>query len=442
MALIDFVRYDGGPNVFAWKFPNTELSTATQCVVNESQEAVFFKGGQALDVLGPGRHTLSSANIPIIGNLFKLPFGGNSPFQVEVWYTNKAHSLDIKWGTATAIQLKDPMYKIFVPVRSNGQFGIQINESKMFLTKLVGTMSVFDKTNVVNFFRGLYITKVKDSIASYVIKKGISFLEINAYLDELSEHMKERIKPTMDEYGISLVNFYVNDISVPEDDPAVIKLKEALAKKAEMDIIGYSYAQERSFDTLEGAATNQGAASSGLMGAGMGLGMGAGIGGPMGAHMGGLVQNINTKELKKCSDCNAEMEKTARFCPVCGFDTLKSQTEVRTTEAVTKKPSDSIICTECGSVIPKNSKFCTQCADSVDPCPFCGADIKKGSLACHECGKELPKNCPKCGTPITNKNAKFCPECAVPLIKKCKKCGTEIIGTPKFCPECAEPINN
>ena|GEM_PF-4672834 len=111
-------------------------------------------------------------------------------------------------------------------------------------------MPVFDKDNILKFFRGLYLTKAKDSISSYLIKKGVSILEINAYLDELSEHLKERIMPTLDEYGIKLLNFYVIDINVSEDDHAVKKLKDALSKKAEMNIVEYNYVQECSFNTL------------------------------------------------------------------------------------------------------------------------------------------------------------------------------------------------
>ncbi|HCF49369.1 MAG TPA: antifreeze protein type I, partial [Syntrophomonas sp.] len=279
MALVEVVKYNGTPDVFAWKFPSEELGNWTQLIVNESQEAVLFKGGQALDVFPSGRHTLETANIPILNNIINLPFGGHSPFTAEVWYVNKVHSLDVKWGTASPIQLQDPKYKVFVPLRSFGQFGIRIEDSKKFLIKLVGTLPVFDKENLGNYFRGLYLTKAKDSIASYLINKQISLLEINAYLDELSDHIKAKMVPVLDDYGIQLINFYVNDINVPEDDPAVIQLKSALAKRAEMDIVGYNYIQERSFDTLEGAATNPGSIQSGMMGAGIGLGMGVGVGG-------------------------------------------------------------------------------------------------------------------------------------------------------------------
>lgn len=428
MAIVEVVKYNGNPDVFAWKYPSEELGTWTQLIVNESQEAILFKGGQALDLFPSGRHTLSTANIPFLNKIINLPFGGRSPFTAEVWYVNRVYSLDIKWGTATPIQIQDPKYKVFVPLRSFGQFGIQIEDSRKFLIKLVGTLPIFDKTNILKYFRGLYLTKVKDAISSYLINKQVSVLEINAYLDELSEHLMEKIKPTLEEYGIKLVNFYVNDINVPEDDSAVIKLKEALAKRAEMDIVGYSYAQERSFDTLEGAATNPGSASSGIMGAGIGLGMGFGIGGGIGTQMGEITQNISTAQDKKqCPSCKASMNINTRFCGECGCDTQSFEKE---------KSKDSVTCSNCGSVFSVKMKFCPECGNSYNPCPKCKADVKDGAKVCQECGNPMPVPCPNCGMLIENENIKFCPECGTSLIRKCSGCGTEIKDTPKFCPEC------
>jgi len=378
MAVIAVVKYNGGPDVFAWKYPSEELGTWTQLIVNESQEAILFKGGQALDVFAAGRHTLTTANIPLLCNFVNLPFGGRSPFTAEVWYINKIHSLDIKWGTPTPIQLQDPKYNVFIPLRSFGQFGIQINDSKTFLTKLVGTVSLFDKESIIKFFRGLFLTKVKDSISAYLINKNVSVLEINAFLAELSEHLKERIKPILDEYGITLLNFYVNDINVPEDDPAVIQLKGALAKRAEMDIVGYSYVQERSFDTLEGAATNPGSGQSGLMGAGIGLGMGVGVGNVMGGQIGGIAQNININKMVKCSQCNAEIDASARFCPVCGSDMQKVS------------QNDTVTCAGCGNTFLKTHKFCHECGESVvKKCSSCNSIIEGNPKFCSECGYQL-----------------------------------------------------
>ncbi len=435
MAIVDVIKYDGSPNLLAWKYPSEELGTWTQLIVNESQEAILYKGGKALDVFGSGRHTLDTANIPILNKIINLPFGGRSPFTAEVWYVNRAFSLDVKWGTATPIQIQDPKYQIFCPLRANGTFGIQVSDTKKFLVKLVGTMPVFDQQTLIKYFRGLYITKVKDAISSYVVKKQISILEINAYIDELSTFMKDRIEPEMEEYGIRLASFYVNDISVPEDDPAVKKLKDALAKRAEMNIIGYSYQQERSFNTLEGAANNSKGAAP-LMGAGMGLGMGVGMGKAVGSAFSGISESIDTSNsaaVKECPKCHMKIDVSQRFCGSCGYDTESKEEEK-------KEPKQIIIkCCKCGSELKKNMKFCQECGKKYNPCPECGYDLEEGAETCPGCGYELPRKCPECGAELS-RNAKFCPECGHSMVKKCPKCDSVIEGSPKFCPECGERL--
>ena len=427
MAIVEVIKYDGTPDVFAWKYPNCELGTWTQLIVNETQEAILFKGGKVCDVFRAGRHTLSTENIPILSKVVNLPFGGRSPFTAEVWFINRAFTLDIKWGTQTPIQLQDPKYKIFVPVRAFGQFGIQIEDSQKFLLKLVGTLPKFDRTSILKYFRGVYLTKAKDAIASYLVHKNVSILEINAYLDEISEYLKERMAPVFDEYGIRLSSFYVNDISVPEEDNAVKQLKKALAKRAEMDIVGYSYQQERSFDTLEGAATNPNSMQGGFMGAGIGLGMGVGVGGAMGHQFSNLTQTINTAETKTCPKCNATIDKTSRFCNRCGFDTESSG------------KTASIKCSACGAALTTDSKFCMTCGKRYNPCSKCGADIPDGASVCPSCGSAIPKPCPNCGK-ILPADSKFCPECGTPLVKRCPSCGKQVDNGTKFCPECGTPI--
>lgn len=441
MALFDVIKYDGGPEIFAWKHPKEDLGTWSQLIVNESQEAVLFKGGKALDLFTSGRHTLETANIPLLNKLVNLPFGKRSPFTAEVWYVNKVNSLDIKWGTATPIQLQDPKYNVFLPVRSFGQFGIQIQDAKKFLVKLVGTLRSFDKKNIISYFRGLYLTKVKDAISTYLVHKKISVLEINAYLEELSEELQEKMIPVLDEYGIRLVNFYVNNINVPEDEPTVIKLKEALSKKAEMDIIGYNYTQERSFDTMEGAATNQSTGHAGFMGAGMGLGMGVGMGGVFGQQMHDMSSQIRIEETKECPKCHIEVDKNMRFCGSCGYDFVQTK---RTVEKVENNQQpiedDTITCSDCGEVYKNKVKFCPHCGNQYKPCPNCKADIKDGATECHVCHSKLPRPCPDCGHMIVNDRSKFCPECGYSLIKKCPECSAEVKGNPKFCSECGTKL--
>lgn len=409
MAIVEVVKYNGRPDVFAWKYPCEELGTWTQLVVNESQEAVLVKSGKALDVFGSGRHTLETANIPLLNKLINLPFGGKSPFTAEVWYINKAYNLDIKWGTPTPIQIQDPKYGIFAPVRSNGAFGIRVSDSKKFLIKLVAAAPAFDAAAMTKYFRGVYVTKVKDAISTYLVHKQISILEINAYIDELSQHMKERIQPVMEDYGIELVNFYVNEISVPEEDAAVRKLKDALAKRAEMDIIGYSYQQERSFDTLEGAAKNTGSAAAPIMGAGLGLGMGFGMGQGVGAGFGRIAQEIQVGRpgdaAKECPRCHARIPQTQRFCGSCGFDTETKP------EAGETRP---LVCSVCGGSIAKSTRFCPECGRRINHCPGCGNDMADKAAICGACGYAKPRVCPVCGAEISA-SAKFCPECGEKL---------------------------
>lgn len=418
MAIVDVLKFNSDASVFAWKYPNSELATWSQLIVNESQEAVFMKNGQIADVFGPGRYVLSTDNIPILQSIINLPFGRRSPFSAEVWFINRAFALDIKWGTTTPIQVQDPKYGVFVPLRAFGQFGIQIEDSRRFLTKLVGTMPFFNSKTLTDYFKGLYVTRVKDRISSCLVKSKISILEINSQLTEISQELGKQLQSEFAEYGIRVVSFYVNDISVPENDPAVKKLKTALAKRAEMDILGYSYQQERTFDTLNTAAGNQGTAGT-VMGAGMGMGMGFGIGGTMGNAMGGMENVMSTKEEKKeCPSCHASIGANLKFCPECGADTQKKAPKAK--------------CSVCGTSFAPGTKFCPECGRKINACSNCGSDIPEGTDSCPVCGQKL---CPKCGK-VLAPGAKFCLECGYALVKKCANCGSDLPDGTKFCPEC------
>lgn len=435
MAIVEVVKYNGQPDIFAWKYPNEELGTWTQLIVNESQEVVLYKGGKALDVFGSGRHTLDTANIPLLNKVINLPFGGKSPYTAEIWYINKVYSLDIKWGTTSPIQIQDPKYKVFIPVRGYGQFGIRIEDSKKFLTKLVGTLPLFDKENIVKYFRGIYLTRAKDLISSYLIHEQVSVLEINAYLDEISAELQEKMEPFFAEYGIKVISFFVNDINVPEDDSAVIQLKAALAKRAEMDILGYSYQQERSFDTLEGAATNHGSMGADIMGTGIGLGMGFGLGGNIGNRFAGLAQTLDistSMSAKLCPKCNTAVDSNVRFCSQCGHDLQQEKKE--------KKNTVSIHCMQCNGPLEETSKFCPSCGKKCNLCPSCHQDISTEESSCPHCQMDLPIPCSNCGSLIKGKNMKFCPECGNSLVKKCPQCGTEVDKKQKFCFECGSQL--
>ena len=135
MAILSVIQYEGPNDVLVWKAPQEDFNTKSQLIVHESQEAIFFKDGQALDLFGAGRHTLNTQNIPLLGKLINLPFGGESPFHCEVFFINKAHSMDVRWGTGNRIPIQDPVYGVILPIGANGQFAVQVEDSRKLLVK-------------------------------------------------------------------------------------------------------------------------------------------------------------------------------------------------------------------------------------------------------------------------------------------------------------------
>jgi len=425
MAILEVLKWDAAPRVFAYKYPNVELNTKSQLIVSESQEAILVKEKQFFGPFGPGRHVLDTKNYPFLTAIVSaLVNGGHSPFTAEVWFVQKAIPLDVKWGTPDPIQVEDPKYHIMLPVRAFGQYGIQVVDSQKFLAKLVGRVPVFVEKTLSEYFRGIIVTRAKDCLGACLIDQNISVLQMASKLNAISEFLQEKISADLADYGVKVVSFMVNSVSTDDKDPAVVRLKEALAKKAEMSIIGYTYQQERSFDTMETAAGNQGAGGS-VMGAGMGLGMGVGIGAPMGNMMGAIGQNLQTASTCACPKCGRAVALDSMFCPGCGQN-LKPAKAIDT---------NLIECNKCGTKSPKGAKFCPNCGDVFYCCPVCGADNPEDAATCRACGKSMPKKCPSCGATVAGE-MKFCCECGKPLQKKCAGCEQPVEAGVKFCPNC------
>lgn len=290
MALIDVVKYDANDKEFVWKFPSDDLRLGTQLVVKQSQTAFFVKGGQIFDQFESGTVTLKSGNIPLLNKLINLPFGGDSPFQSEVWFVNLISKLDNKWGTLTPIQIEDPEYGIVVPVRAFGQFGMKISEPRKFLETLVGTAKTYSADKIVDYFTGKILSATQPLILKKILRDKISVLAVSMYLDELSKFCEEALKEEFSKYGIEILNYYIISINIPESDPSVVKLKEAKELAMRIKTLGKDiYQMDRSFDVMEKAAENEGTPGN-LMGAGLGVGMGFGVGGQIGNMMG----NMNT----------------------------------------------------------------------------------------------------------------------------------------------------
>ena len=289
MALIDVIKCPFTDQQLCYKHPTEDLRMGTQLVVYPSQVAFFVKGGKIYDRFEAGTYTLRSSNIPLLKKVINLPFGGLSPFKAEVWFINLTSKLDMKWGSPTPIQIEDPKYNIIIPIRAYGQYGLKVCEPELFLKTLIGNMSSFSTDKVDSYFKGKLLSYLSSSIADKIANDNISILEINTQLIQMSEYCNSAINQSFGRFGLELQEFSIVSINVPEDDPSIIKLKEAKDLAARLKITGRDvYQMERSFDVLEGAANNQ-ATGGQMIGAGIGLGVGASIGGQVGAMASGMI---------------------------------------------------------------------------------------------------------------------------------------------------------
>jgi len=293
MSLIDRVKFDSPKDeVLIWKFPSEELRIGSQVIVNQSQEAVFVRGGRVADVLGPGTHTLTTANLPLLNHLVDLPFGGETPFSAEVWFVNKTVKRDLRWGTQTPIPLIDPEYGYPISVRAYGYFGVRVLNSRLLLTEIVGSLTGINSEKVVDYFIGEIQQKISTVLASSIGSQNISIFRINASLTDLAQAIKNEICPEFSRFGIEITNFNIERVSIPETE--IAKFQEVLGSRMEIDQIskskvGTAYTTKRTFDTLEKAAENESGGVGALLAGGVGLGAGLGAGAPLGQKLGQIL---------------------------------------------------------------------------------------------------------------------------------------------------------
>lgn len=318
--IAEVIKYEGDNSTFIWKHPSEDLNSLTQLIVHESQEAIFFMNGQALDLFGPGRYTLETQNIPKIGKVLNRATGDKSPFHCEVYFINKTEQMSIKWGTDSKVQYVEPTYGFPISIGASGEMSLSVGDSRKVLIKLVGTEKYLGQQKLVSFFRAFLMTRVKTYIAQVIKANAINIFEIDENLATFSENIHKLLIPDFAEYGINLERFFVTTIVKPDDDSQYKKFKElhfrqyadiAEAKlRQQTDLIyaqteaqklvidsqamatkraqeGYTYAQERGFDVAEKVAQNEAVGQFTNMG--VGLGTMAGVGGVVGTVVGTAV---------------------------------------------------------------------------------------------------------------------------------------------------------
>ena len=448
--IVDVIKYEGDNSTFIWKHPCEDFNSLTQLIVHESQEAIFFMNGQALDLFGPGRHTLETQNIPLIGKAIKGITGKENPFHCEVYFINKTVQMGIKWGTDSRVRFLEPTYGVPVEIGASGELNLAVSDSRKLLVKLVGTMNGiawddrgagFTKS-LAAAFRPLISTAVKTNLSNCIKAQNINILDVDGHLDELSGVLKRSITPGFEEYGLTVPEFYVTTIVLPENDPSFRQIRElhtiALQQKkaeadatiiaarrqaileeettttelarraAERELIaaqakaqaakmeGFAEAEimrakgynekdvlqaevQKAYAEGIGNMTINGGAG-GIAGDMIGLGVGMAAAGAVAPQMGEMFKGFN-------------MEQPA---------------------------AKKITCPNCNSEVPESSKFCPECGNKIEL-------LGENEIICPSCGKKTGKG-------------KFCMECGASLIVKCAKCGAELPNGAKFCLECGEKI--
>ncbi len=308
MAIIDVLKYDGPNNVLVWKWRSAsnssreeELRYGTQLVVNQSQEACFIKGGQLLDVFGPGTHTLSSKNLPILSSIIGLAFGGDSPFKAEVYFVNKSVSMDAKFGLIP-FNMLEPNFKVPIPVTSRGSFALNVSDSKAFLNKIVGTVPDFETRTLSQYFRGVIVENVKHAITKIAKEQKLSPLELESIVYEVGNAVRGFMGITISDYGLELKLFNIEAIPIIDDDQRVKDIVAQYQKLMSEDAAERMrlkrraenlevYRIERSFDTAETAAENMGGGLGGDGGNLIGTMVSMGMVNPIANQMGNIMQN-------------------------------------------------------------------------------------------------------------------------------------------------------
>lgn len=396
--IADIIKYEGDNSTFIWKHPCEDFNSLTQLIVHESQEAIFFMNGQALDLFGAGRYTLETQNIPLLGKVLNRATGDKSPFHCEVYFINKTEQMSIKWGTDSKVQYIEPTYGFPLSIGASGEMSLRADNARKLLLKLVGTESYLGQQKLVSFFRSFLMTRVKTYIAQAMKNNAINIFEIDENLTAFSDSIKKMLVGDFAEYGVALEQFFITNIAKPDGERQYEKFKElhfrqyadvAEAKlrqqigvidaqtEAQKTVIasqaiatkraqeGYTYQQERGFDVAEKVAQNE--AVGQMTNLGVGLGTMAGVGGVVGGVVGGAV--------------NDALSNTAPAKPVGTWRTTCSASP----------DGPSAFCENCGAKLAQGSAFCEEC----------GAPVAKKSDTCANCGYKFEragKFCPKCGT--------------------------------------------
>ncbi len=336
-----------------------DIKYGAQLVVRESQAAVFFYHGRALHVFGPGRHTLRTANIPILTKIASLPWGLHSPLRAEVYFTNLKVFTDLRWGTRDPVAFKDSELGL-IRLRAFGVFDIRIVQPLLFINWLVGTVGSYAAEDISHYLSNVIVSRFND----YMGENLDTILNLPARYDEMAVGLGERLQGDLNRFGLRLNRLYIQSITPPTEVQKAIDDRSKLGLFDDLSRL----TQLKAAVSLEKASENQSTAGAGM---GMGIGM----------MMPGMLAQPSDKTQKsaqKCPDCGKRISKEARFCQHCGHQIVVY-----------------LQCSECGKNLPASANFCSRCGSEIEKphaavtCSKCGAKGLPNAVFCNQCGEKI-----------------------------------------------------